>query len=181
MIGNIELMTLNNRSLVARDAADDAQYLTFTLAGEHYGVPILRVQEIRGWTTVTRLPGVPAFVCGVMNLRGTVVSVVDLRRRFGLETVDYSKTTVVIVVAISGEQGDRIMGIVVDGVSDVLDVMASEVQAAPDFGTTIHTGFIHGLVMTETGMIMLLDMNQLFSVDELFALEAVNTTNLIAA
>src|SRR5579863_2022997 len=89
------------------------QYLTFMLAGEEYGIDILRVQEIKGWDRVTRIPHAPAYVLGVINLRGTVVPVLDLRCRFGIETIPFGPTTVVIVIRVAGGRGDKTVGIVV--------------------------------------------------------------------
>jgi purine-binding chemotaxis protein CheW len=157
---------------------ENLQYLTFNLAGESYGIDILRVQEIRGWVPVTKVPNAPAFVRGVMNLRGAIVPVVDLRLRFGLESVEYTKITVVIVVMVRSEQhGDRTIGMVVDGVSDVLNINnAAEIKDAPDFGTAVHTEFISGLVAMDSGMVMLLDVDRLLSIEEMFALENLRGT-----
>lgn len=164
---------------------ENLQYLTFNLAGESYGIDILRVQEIRGWVPVTKVPNAPAFVRGVMNLRGAIVPVVDLRLRFGLESVEYTKITVVIVVTVRSEpHGDRIIGMVVDGVSDVLNINnAADIKDAPDFGAAVHTEFISGLVAIDSGMVMLLDVDRLLSVEEMFALEGLRGTesrNIVA-
>lgn len=167
-----EIVVLGGRGLMAREAADEQQYLTFNLAGEQYGIDILRVQEIRGWTPPTRIPNVPAFVRGVMNLRGAIVPIVDLRGRFGLDTAAYSSTTVVILSMIREEAGDRIVGLVADSVSDVLDIHADQIQPPPHFGSSVQIEFIGGLVALETGMVMLLDVDRLLSVEELFALTA---------
>lgn len=169
-----DLATLGPRGLPKRDAATEGlQYLTFSLAGEEYGIDILKVQEIRGWAPVTKVPNAPPFVRGVMNLRGAIVPVIDLRLRFGLETMAYTKTTVVIVVTVQSASGSRIIGTVVDGVSDVLNPNAADIQPPPDFGTAVHTEFISGLVTIEAGMVMLLDVDRLLSVEEMFALETV--------
>lgn len=168
----LALATLRHRGLAARDAAESAQYLTFGLAGEQYGIDILKVQEIKGWTPVTRIPNVPAFVRGVINLRGAIVPIIDLRNRFGLDTIAYSSTTVVILAMVKESAGDRTIGLVVDGVSDVLGVRADEIQPPPDFGPAAQTEFIDGLVTVDTGMVMLLDVDRLLNVAELFALAA---------
>ncbi|MBK8537561.1 MAG: purine-binding chemotaxis protein CheW [Candidatus Competibacteraceae bacterium] len=174
---NTELATtLGTRSLQRDILAEGLQYLTFNLAGEEYGIDILKVQEIRGWMPVTKVPNAPVFVRGVMNLRGAIVPVIDLRLRFGLEAVEYTKITVVIVVTVQSDSGSRIIGMVVDGVSDVLNVNATDIKPSPDFGTAVHTEFISGLVTIEAGMVMLLDVDRLLSIDEMFALEAVRTT-----
>lgn len=163
-------------SVISREMAKGNQYLTFSLAGEQYGVDILKVQEIRGWAPVTRMPNTPSFVRGVMNLRGAIVPVLDLRLRFDLESVEYTKITVVIVVTVQAATGNRVIGMVVDGVSDVLNLDVAEIQPPPDFGAAVHTEFVNGLVTTEEGMVMLLDVDRLLSVEEMFALEAMPGT-----
>jgi len=110
------------------------QYLTFMLAGEEYGVDILRVQEIKGWDKVTRIPHSPDYVLGVINLRGAVVPIVDLRRRFGLETIEFGPTTVIIVMRVAGARNERTVGVVVDAVSEVLHVPAHTLRPAPELG-----------------------------------------------
>jgi len=147
------------------------QFLTFVLAREEYGVDILKVQEIRGWTAVTQIPNTPPYVQGVLNLRGTIVPIIDLRMRFGLEKIDYVLTTVIIVLSIRTERGPRTVGIVVDGVSDVLSAAAAEVKAAPDFGTSARTEFVSGLVSSGDKMVILLDSDRLLDARELAALE----------
>lgn len=144
------------------------QQLTFALAGEEYGVDILSVREIRGWSAVTRLPQTPEFVLGVLNLRGAIVPIMDLRLRFELERVEYGQTTVVIVVAV----GDRLFGIVVDAVSDVLDCNESDVKDVPDMGTHVDTKYLRGLVSHGERMVMLLDVEKLMRPEETEALEA---------
>ena len=156
-----------------RTAHDDAsirenggsQFLSFILAGEHYGIDILRVQEIKGWTAVTRVPRAPAFMKGVLNLRGTVVPIVDMRIRFSLEEVEYTALTVVIVLSVKSENRERMVGIVVDAVSDVLNVAKDEIKETPDFGTVVDTEFIHGLATMNDKMVMLLDVDHLLDMD----------------
>ena len=172
MSGTTDLTLHRQIGLTAtRDIAEGNQYLTFSLAGEQYGIDILKVQEIRGWAPVTRMPNTPVFVRGVMNLRGAIVPVIDLRLRFALETMEYTKTTVVIVVTVRSATGNRVIGVVVDGVSDVLNIDAANVQPPPDFGTAVSTEFISGLVTAEDGMVMLLDVDRLLSVEEMFVLD----------
>lgn len=146
---------------------DGAQFLSFILAGEHYGIDILRVQEIKGWTPVTRVPQTPDFMKGVLNLRGTVVPIIDMRMRFELEEVEYTPLTVVIVMSVQSETGERLIGIVVDAVSDVLNVGVDEIKPTPDFGETVSTEFIKGLASVDDKMVMLLDVDKLFNVAEL--------------
>lgn len=148
---------------VAGSEALSAQYLTFTCADQDYGVDILRVQEIRGWSAVTKLPEAPRDVMGVLNLRGKIVPVFDLRTRFGLETKAIDASTVVIVLRLTGEVGDRIVGICVDGVSDVQNVAADAVMAIPDVGGPPDTqDCVSGLVTVAGKTVMLLDIDHLF-------------------
>jgi purine-binding chemotaxis protein CheW len=153
--------------------AGSGQYLTFLLAGEEYGLDILKVQEIRGWTQVTRIPHTPPHVQGVLNLRGTIVPIIDLRKRFDLEKVDYTRITVVIVLSVTDQAGKRVIGIVVDGVSGVLDVTPETIKPAPNFGTAVHTEFINGMASVGKRMVILLDSDKLLTEDEMEALEAV--------
>lgn len=146
------------------DAGDG--FLTFQLAGEEYGVDILKVQEIRGWEQVTRVPNQDTHLKGVLNLRGAIVPIVCLRERFGLDDQDYTPTTVVIVLSVQSETKERIIGVVVDSVSDVVNAKQSDVQGTPDFGTAIDTEFISGLIEHHNQMIMLLDVDRLLHIED---------------
>lgn len=137
------------------------QYLTFILAGAEYGVDILRVQEIKGWDTATEIPNTPEYIRGVINLRGTIVPIVDLRKRFHMEAVAYGNTTVVVVLKVKGAGGERTMGFVVDAVSDVYNITVDQINAAPDFGSSVNTEFVKGLATVEDKMVILLDIDQL--------------------
>ncbi len=139
------------------DAAPAVQQLTFSLAGEEYGVDILSVREIRGWTRVTRIPQAPEHLLGVLNLRGAIVPVMDLRLRFGLEREDYGDATVMIVVAVA----DRLFGIVVDSVSDVVDIDPAAIKPVPDMGSVVDTRYLKGLATHVERMVMLLDVEKL--------------------
>lgn len=151
----------------AEENAD--QFLTFILAGEEYGVDILRVQEIRGWTSATVIPNVPEYVRGVINLRGTIVPIIDLRSRFGMKDADYGPTTVVIVLKIIGTNGDRVMGIVVDAVSDVYNVDRQAIKSPPDFGGKLSVDFIRGLATVNEKMVIVLDIDRLMNNAEIDA------------
>jgi purine-binding chemotaxis protein CheW len=131
------------------------------LAGEEYGVDILRVQEIKGLDKVTRIPNSPEHVLGVINLRGAVVPILDLRRRFGLEAIAFGPTTVVIVVRIEGGQDGRTVGMVVDAVSEVYNVDAGATQPPPDVCGGVDTIFVKGLATVEKKMLILLDIDRL--------------------
>ncbi|WP_051362177.1 chemotaxis protein CheW [Solimonas soli] len=135
------------------------EFLTFTLGGEEYGVDILKVQEIRGYDTVTRMPGAPDFMKGVINLRGTIVPVVDLRLKFRLADVRYDEFTVMVILNV----GKRIVGMVVDGVSDVVELAAGDIRPAPEFGSAIDTRFITGLGTRDERMLILVDIEKLLS------------------
>jgi len=140
------------------------QFLTFILGAEEYGVDILRVQEIKGWETVTPIPNVPVYILGVMNLRGTVVPIVDLRLRFAMDHVVYDdQKTVVIVLHIMENGKPRTIGMVVDAVSDVCHIEENELRAAPDFGGTINTQYIRGLAPLKDHMLIVLDIDHLIT------------------
>lgn len=160
---------MEQSNIVGADLDENTQqFLTFLLAGEEYGVDILRVQEIKGWDAVTQVPNTPEYVRGVINLRGTIVPIIDLRIRFSMEQREYGPTTVVIVLkVISGNDNSRIMGIVVDGVSDVYNVKKEEINAAPDFGEGVDSSFVKGLATVEEKMVIILDIDHMLNSDEL--------------
>jgi len=143
---------------------ENKQVLTFELGNETYGVDILRVREIRGWTSVTRIPQAPPHILGVLNLRGSIVPVVDLRMRLALERAEYTKVTVIIVLSVNAAAGRREIGVVVDGVSDVVDVDAANVRQAPDLGSSFATEYIRGLVPVANRMVVLLDIDRLIGI-----------------
>ena len=145
---------------------DEQQYLTFIMAGEEYGVDILAVQEIRGWEPTTVIPNAPSHIKGVINLRGTIVPIMDLRSRFNLECVEYSPVTVVIILKVETERGERVMGIVVDAVSDVHSIQDSDTRNSPDLIEDLNTEFIRGLVSVGDSMIILLDVQRLLTIDK---------------
>ena len=142
------------------------QYLTFELNGEHYGVQILRVQEIKGWDYVTPIPNTPGHMCGVLNLRGAIVPIVDLRLFFDMPFEPYTQTTVVVVLRVEGVT-QRTVGIVVDAVSDAHNVRPEDVREAPDFGDVVSTAFITGIAPIDDNMTMLLDIDKLLSVEQI--------------
>jgi purine-binding chemotaxis protein CheW len=140
-------------------SADGSQFLTFQLEDEEYGLEILRVQEIKGYSKITPLPNTPREVKGVMNLRGAVVPIIDLRTRFGLREAEYTRFTVIIVVTI----GSKVVGLVVDAVSDVLNVGAKEVVPTPDLGAGVDTTFLTGIARTGDRLVSLLNVDRLVS------------------
>lgn len=141
------------------------QYLTFIVAGEEYGVDILRVQEIRGWESATPLPNAPKHIKGVINLRGTIVPITDLRSCFGLPETEYSPVTVVIVLKVRGEKSFRTVGIVVDAVSDVHTLAKDQMRAAPELGDSVAIEAIRGLASVNEKMVILLDMDKLLKLE----------------
>jgi purine-binding chemotaxis protein CheW len=136
-----------------------SEFLTFTLGAEEYGVDILKVQEIRGYDTVTRIPGAPDFIKGVINLRGTIVPVVDMRLKFRLGKAEYNSLTVMIILNVA----KRVVGMVVDGVSDVVALTPEQIRPAPEFGATVGTQFLTGIGTLDNRMLILVDIEQLMS------------------
>ena len=128
------------------------EYLTFTLGQEEYGIDILKVQEIRGYDAVTKIANTPDFIKGVINLRGTIVPIIDMRIKFHLGNVEYDQFTVVIILNIA----NRVVGMVVDGVSDVIALPGEQIKPAPEFGATLDTQYILGLATVEERMIIVI-------------------------
>lgn len=159
--------SINSNAGVEFESDETDQFLTFIVAGEEYGVDILCVQEIRGWESATPIPNAPAHIKGVINLRGTIVPIIDLRQCFGMESIEYTPITVVIVLKVSTDQGERVMGIVVDAVSDVYSLAEKDMRTAPDIGNSLNTEFIKGLVNVDEKMVILLDIDRLLSMDEI--------------
>jgi purine-binding chemotaxis protein CheW len=147
-------------------ASAEQEYLTFTLGQEHYGVDILKVQEIRGWEPLREMHDVPPYIKGVLDFRGRIIPIVDLRIRFAVEPVEYLPTTVVIVL--SRGDGDM-MGVVVDAVSDVLSIRGDAIKPPPRLGSHINNEYVTGMVSLEQGMVMLIDAERLIDPDELEA------------
>lgn len=138
---------------------DGSQFLTFNLGDELYGVDILRVQEIKGYTTVTKIPNTPPHIKGVLNLRGTIVPIVELRTKFGLPTIDYTAFTVIVVVVVR----DKVMGLVVDSVSDVLNIDRKDIQPPPQFGAKVDVSFVNGIGKSGDKLVTLLEMDRLLA------------------
>ncbi len=145
------------------------KYLTFRLGEEDYGLEILKVQEIIGMQEITSIPRTPEFLKGVINLRGKVIPVVDLRLKFGMAEAEVSRKTCIIVVQVGQESGNVIMGIVVDEVSEVLEISGGEIEPAPSFGTQLDTNFILGMAKTENAVKILLDLDRILTQQDLAA------------
>lgn len=149
-------------------SANSGEFLTFTLGAEEYGIDILKVQEIRGYDAVTKIANSPASIKGVINLRGVIVPIVDLRIKFNLGEPTYDQFTVVIILNI----GKRVMGIVVDGVSDVIQLSSDNLRPAPEFGSILDTRYILGLGTVEQRMIIVVDIEKLMTSSEMSLVEA---------
>ncbi|MBS7457263.1 chemotaxis protein CheW [Coralloluteibacterium stylophorae] len=151
------------RGAAAGEAAESAEYLTFDLGGEQYGVDILKVQEIRGYEGVTRIPDAPEYIKGVINLRGTIVPVVDLRLKFRMSEARYDAFTVMIVLNVRG----RVVGMVVDSVSDVTRLTTEQVRPAPEMGSAVDTRYLSGIGVIGERMLILIDIERLVGSTEL--------------
>ena len=143
-----------------------AQYLTFIMNDEEYGIDILRVQGIQGWDTVTEIPNTPDYILGVINLRGAVVPIIDLRSRLGIESIEFGPTTVVIIVRIGDEKAGRTVGLVVDAVSEVYSIQESDLAPAPDFGRSANTDYVRALATVDNKMVILMDIEQLMDEED---------------
>jgi len=157
-------MNASNAELASQQAEE---YLTFTLGREEYAIDILRVQEIRGYDQVTAIANSPAFIKGVINLRGAIVPIVDLRIKFNLASVTYDEFTVVIILNI----GRRIVGAVVDSVSDVIALAAEEIKPPPEFGSAFDTEYLLGLASAGENMLILVDIERLMTSREMALVE----------
>jgi purine-binding chemotaxis protein CheW len=145
----------------------EGKYLTFCLAGEEYGIGILKVKEIIGMMAITSIPQTPGYVKGVINLRGKVIPVIDLRLKFGMETIGYTERTCIIVVDIKGDNRKIQMGIVVDSVSEVLNIKPGEIEDTPTFGAQMDTDYILGMAKVNGGVKILLDIDKVLGAEEM--------------
>jgi purine-binding chemotaxis protein CheW len=156
-----------------RVADREGKYLTFSLDREEYGIGILKVKEIIGMMRVTPVPQTPEYVKGVINLRGKVIPVIDLRLRFGISSSDYTDRTCIVVVDTDSDRGKLHIGIVVDSVSEVVNIKGVDIEDTPAFGTTLKTDYILGMAKTAGNVKILLDIDKVLSADELEFLEDV--------
>ena len=165
---------MDKNSKVSRPAGDGGpnpvlagKYLTFVLGSESYGIEIMKVQEIVGFMTITRVPRTPDFVRGVINLRGKVIPVIDLRRRFGMEAIASTGRTCVIVVRIYQNDSPVTMALIVDAVSEVLDIRTEQIEDSPSFGETVNTDYILGMGKCGDRVVVLLDIDWVLSREEI--------------
>jgi purine-binding chemotaxis protein CheW len=154
-------------------ANKEGKYLTFSLAGEEYGIGILKVKEIIGMMPVTIVPQTPAYIKGVINLRGKVIPVIDLRLKFMMKAADYTERTCIIVVEITASGRTILMGSVVDAVSEVLNIKGSDIEETPAFGAKLNTEYILGMAKIGGGIKILLDIDRVLSVEEIKVIDGV--------
>ena len=153
----------------AQSEVDGGKFLTFQLKDEEYGLEILKVREIMGIMDITTVPQTPPYVKGVINLRGQVIPVIDLRLKFGMEEGTYDKRTCIVVVNVDGLQ----MGIVVDTVSEVMDIESSDIEATPSFGTKLHTDYILGMGKVQGAVKILLDIGEVVTAEDMVMIEEI--------
>jgi purine-binding chemotaxis protein CheW len=168
--------TTETREALAGKLAKAGKYLTFNMGREVYGIEILKVQEIIGMMTVTRVPKTPEFVRGVVNLRGKVIPVIDLRLKFELDSREDTDRTCIIVVQVSLIGASVVMGLIVDEVSEVLNVLAEQIEASPTFGGKVETDFILGMGKVGQKVVMLLDVDKVLASNELVAVQTMKNT-----
>jgi purine-binding chemotaxis protein CheW len=161
-----ELMAADRQGVIGREG----KYLTFSLAGEEYGIGILKVKEIIGMLEITRVPQTPSYVKGVINLRGKVIPVIDLRAKFGLEAGDYTERTCVVVVEVARTGGQVLIGSVVDSVTEVLNIREGEIEETPDFGVHLDTQYLLGMAKAGGSIKLLLDIDRVLGQEDLGAL-----------
>ena len=161
----------NDRAVTGAEGS--REYLTFTLGDEEYGIDILKVQEIRGYDAVTKIANSPAFIKGVINMRGVIVPIIDMRLKFNLGQVEYNQFTVVIILNIAG----RVIGVVVDGVSDVVALDREQIHPAPEFGAVLDTNYIDGLATLEQRMVIVVDIERLMSSPEMGLIDQVQAAS----
>ncbi len=156
---------VTSMNLETADENKGSQFLSFDIGGEEFAVNILSVQEIRGWERPTYLPNSPVYIKGVLNLRGTIVPVMDLRNRFRFTGEQYLDTTVIIILKLKKGDKERLMGCVVDGVSDVFNKDESEITSVPDYGSGVDARFTAGVMTIDDHAVTLLDLTNLLSLD----------------
>lgn len=169
----LTMLSSNEPISAARTDSRAGKYLTFQLASEEFGVGVLKVREIMGIQEITAVPQTPVHVKGVINLRGKVVPVIDLRLKFGLAAAEYTQRTCIIVAQLQGESGSILMGVIVDGVSEVLNLAASEIEDAPDFGDEAAGQYLLGMAKVKGKVKILLDIEKVLSNQELAGLDKI--------
>lgn len=154
--------------------SEEGQYLTFTLRGEMFAIGILNIKEILEYGSLTAVPMMPDFIRGVINLRGAVVPVVDLAARFGGTSSEVTKRTCIVIIEVNADAGQQDIGVVVDAVSEVLEIPAGEIEPPPAFGAKIRADFIHGMGKVDGKFVIILNVDKVLSVDELAVVSQVS-------
>lgn len=167
------MLSMNEPAAAAQADPRAGKYLTFQLASEEFGIRVLKVREIMGLQEITAVPQTPAHVKGVINLRGKVVPVIDLRLKFGVATAEYTQRTCIIVTQVQGESGSVLMGIIVDGVSEVLNLTGAEIEDTPDFGEAVAGQYLLGMAKVKGKVKILLDIDRVLSTQDLHNLNAI--------
>ena len=167
------MLSANDSATAAQVDARAGKYLTFQLAAEEFGIRVLKVREIMGLQQITAVPQTPAHIKGVINLRGKVVPVIDLRLKFGLPAAEYTQRSCIIVTQVQGESGPVLMGIVVDGVSEVLNLSGSEIEDTPNFGEEVSGQYLLGMAKVKGKVKILLDIDRVLSGQELRSLNEI--------
>ena len=172
---NLPVAAKNNAREMEQDEGDEGQYLTFSLGKEMFAIEILNIKEILEYGQLTTVPMMPDFISGVINLRGAVVPVVGLAARFGDKQSDITKRTCIVIIEVASDEGRQDIGVVVDTVSEVLEIPSSEIEPAPGFGAKIRADFIQGMGKVNGKFVIILNVNKVLSTDELSIVsEAVN-------
>lgn len=161
----------NEKTGIGNGIEQERKYLTFQLAGEEYGIGILKIKEIIGMMPITPIPQAPDFVKGVVNLRGMVIPVIDLRLRFGMGNAEQNARTCIIVVEIEADLGNIVIGVVVDAVSEVMNIKNEDIEETPNLGGSLNTDFIMGMAKMDGGVKILLDIDRVFKESEIKLLE----------
>jgi purine-binding chemotaxis protein CheW len=167
------MLSMNEPAAASQSDPRAGKYLTFQLANEEFGIRVLKVREIMGLQEITAVPQTPAHVKGVINLRGKVVPVIDLRLKFGVASAEYTQRTCIIVTQVQGENGSVLMGIIVDGVSEVLNLTAAEIEDTPDFGEAVTGQYLLGMAKVKGKVKILLDIDRVLSTHDLHNLNAI--------
>ncbi len=170
---SLTMLSANEPASATRTDARAGKYLTFQLANEEFGIRVLKVREIMGIQEITAVPQTPAHVKGVINLRGKVVPVIDLRLKFGVTAAEYTQRTCIVVAQLQADSGTTLMGVIVDGVSEVLNLTASEIEDAPNFGGDAASEYLLGMAKLKGKVKILLDIDKVLSNQELTSLGAI--------
>ena len=176
------LVTSSNTQLTEVAREELQQYLTFMLGGETFAIGILNIKEIIEYGQLTEVPRMPEFIRGVINLRGAVVSVIDLSARFGKQASSISRRTCIVIIEVEHDGGQQVVGVMVDAVNEVLDIMPNQIEPAPNFGANIRADFIQGMGKVADKFVIILNVNHVLSLDEMSSLAGLgNKSTAIAA